>query len=52
MLTQIFFSPEVKGRLIISKKHGIYELPHELPNDLKLSERPGKHQTFIGLKTL
>ena len=30
------FSPQVKRRVIISNKHGIYELPHELPNDLKL----------------
>ena len=26
----------MKGSVIISYKHGIYELPHELPNDLKL----------------
>ena len=30
------FSPQVKRRVIISNKHGIYELPHELPNDLRL----------------
>ena len=34
MFDQIFFSPEVKRSVIISMKHGIYELPHELPNDL------------------
>ena len=33
---QIFFSPEVKTSVIISNKHGIYELPHELRNDLRL----------------
>ena len=33
---QIFFSPQVKRSVIISNKHGIYELPHELPNDLSL----------------
>ena len=31
-----FFSPRVKGSMHISNKHGIYELPHELPNDLRL----------------
>ena len=33
---QIFFSPQVKRSVIISNKHNIYELPHELPNDLRL----------------
>ena len=38
MLTeQLFLSPQVKRSLIISNKYGIYELAHELPNDL----RPG-----------
>ena len=32
---QIFLSPQVKRRVIISKKRGIYELPHELPSDLR-----------------
>ena len=32
---QIFFPPLVERSMIISDKHGIYELPHELPNDLK-----------------
>ena len=36
ILYQIFFSPQVKRSVIISNKHGIYELPHELPNDLRL----------------
>ena len=36
MLYQIFFSPEVKQWAIITYKHGIYELPHELPNDFRL----------------
>ena len=31
-----FVSPQVKRIMIISNKHGIYELPHELPNDLRL----------------
>ena len=34
-LYQIFFSPQVKRSVIISNKHGIYKLPHELPNDLR-----------------
>ena len=32
----IFLSPQVKRCTIITYKHGIYELPHELPNDLRL----------------
>ena len=32
----IFFSPQVKRCTIITCKHGIYELPHELQNDLRL----------------
>ena len=33
---KIFVSPQVKRIVIISNKPGIYELPHELPNDLRL----------------
>ena len=52
MIYQIFFSPQVKQRLIISNKHGIYELPHELPNDLRLrilgnKEILGKSQIWM-----
>ena len=36
MFDQIWSSPQVKQWMIISSKHGIYELPHELPNDLGL----------------
>ena len=36
MLYQVFLSPQVKRRAIASNKHGIYELPHELPNDLRI----------------
>ena len=36
ILYQIFFTPHVKRSVIISNKHGMYELPHELPNDLRL----------------
>ena len=35
MFDQIFLSLTVKQSVIIINKHGIYELPHEFPNDLK-----------------
>ena len=35
MFYQIFFLPQVKKIGIISNKHGICELPHELSNDVK-----------------
>ena len=38
MFYQIFLSPQVKRWAIITYKHGIYELPHELPNDLRLRD--------------
>ena len=37
MFYQTFLLPQVKRCAIITYKHGIYELPHELPNDLRLS---------------
>ena len=36
MFYQIFLSPQMKRCAIITYKHGIYELPHELPKDLRL----------------
>ena len=36
MFCQIFLSLQVKRCAIITDKHRIYELPHELPNDLRL----------------
>ena len=36
MSYQIFLSPQVKSSAIVSNKHGAYELPHELANDLRL----------------
>ena len=36
MFYQIFLPPQVKRLAIITYKSGIYELPHELPNDLRL----------------
>ena len=35
MLYQIFLSRQMKWCAIISYKHGIYKLSHELPNDLE-----------------
>ena len=37
MFDQIFLSPQVKCCGIITYNYGIYKLPHELPNDLKLN---------------
>ena len=36
MFYQIFLSSQVKRWTIITYKHGMYELPHELPNELTL----------------
>ena len=36
MFYQIFISEPVKRLAIITSKHGIYGLPHELLNDLRL----------------
>ena len=36
MFLQIFLSPKVKRCAIITYKHSIYEMPHELPKKLKL----------------
>ena len=36
ILYQFFVSQQVKRNVIISNKFGIYELPQELLNDLKL----------------
>ena len=38
MFYQIFISPQAKRCVIITYKHGIYELPHKLPNDLRRKE--------------
>ena len=37
MFDKIFVSPQMKRIVIISNKDGIYELPHELLNDLRLT---------------
>ena len=36
MFYQVFISPQMKRCAIITYKHGIYELPDKLPNDLRL----------------
>ena len=36
MFHQHLLSPKLKRSAIISNKHGICELPHELPNDVGL----------------
>ena len=35
ILYKIFFLPQVKQSVIISNQHGIYELPHELSDNLR-----------------
>ena len=35
MFYQMFLSPKVRQSVIITYKHGIYELPNELPNVLR-----------------
>ena len=52
MVKQIFLSPQVKRSANISNKYDIYELPHGLQNDLRLTilgnyEISGKSQNFI-----
>ena len=39
MFYQILLSPQVKRREIISDKYGIYKLPNEVPNNLRLMAR-------------
>ena len=36
MFYQILISPQVKRRKIITYQQGIYDLPRELPNELRL----------------
>ena len=50
----MFFSAHLKQSLIISNKHGTYELAHQLPSNLKLRivgnyEIAEKSHDFIGL---
>ena len=53
-IDKIFVSPQVKRLVIISNKHGTYKLPHELPNNLRLttlenSEISRRSQKFVQL---
>ena len=41
MFYQILPSPQVKQCAVITYKHGIYEMPHELPNNLRLLGNSG-----------
>ena len=56
MSYQILLSPQVKESVIISNKYGIYQLVHELLNNLKLlrilgnQEISGRSQNFIELQ--
>ena len=36
MVEQVFLLSQMKRSVIISNNYGTYELPHELPSDLKL----------------
>ena len=36
MLYQISFSGQMKGSAVITNNQGVYELPHNLPNKLRL----------------
>ena len=45
MFDQTFLSAQVKRSVIISNKHGIYELPHDLPNNLRLRKNQENFNT-------
>ena len=47
MFYQMFFSPQVKRCTIITYKQGIYELPHELRNNLENVSKPSKPNRMI-----
>ena len=47
MFYQIFPSPQLKRYAIITYKQGIYELPHELPNDLENVRKLSKPHRMI-----
>ena len=52
MFYQIFLSPQVKWSAIISNKQGVYELPQELLNHLRIrilqnKEKSGKSQNLL-----
>ena len=52
MSYQVFLSSQVKRSAIISNEQGVYELPHELPNNIRLrilgnKEKSGKSQNVL-----
>ena len=49
MFYQIFLSLQVKRWAIITYKHAIYEFPHELQNDLRLTKlgRPQEIRKYL-----
>ena len=47
MFYQIFLSSQVKRWAIITYKHGIYELPNGLPDDLEHIRKESKLHTMI-----
>ena len=47
MFYQILLSPQVKRWAIITYKHGIYELSHELLNDLRLRKVSKLHRMIV-----
>ena len=54
MFYRIFFSLQVKRSTIISNKQGVYELVHELLNDLRFrilgnKEEPGESPNLLEL---
>ena len=54
MFDQTFLSTQVKLGMIISNEHGMYELAHEVSNDLRLKilknlKLSGKFLNFIEL---
>ena len=52
MSYQIFLSTQVKRWAIITYKHGIYELPHELPKNLRLEILGNKEISGICLNLI
>ena len=52
MIYQIFLSPQVKQNVISINKQGVYELPHELLNNLRFKilgnmEKSGKSGNML-----
>ena len=45
-----FFSPQMKRSVVISNKHGIYELPHELLKDLRFRKNQENFKTSWNYK--